>query len=66
MVAAMAGLLLATVAVTCDTPEGWPSEKANEWYAAQPWQSAKRHGSALSSKVLRNRNPLSPGKKFPS
>jgi len=35
----LAALLLAPVATihAADEPEHWPAEKANEWYAAQPW-----------------------------
>jgi len=33
----MAGLLLSTMPLAADVRDGWPVEKANEWYAAQPW-----------------------------
>ena len=29
--------LLALVGCSVDTPRKWSAEKANEWYAAQPW-----------------------------
>ena len=37
LAAALAGLLLATAARAGDVPDRWPAEKANQWYAAQPW-----------------------------
>ncbi len=35
--AAIAGLLLSTMALAADVPDRWSKDKANEWYAAQPW-----------------------------
>jgi hypothetical protein len=37
LAAAMAGLLLSTMAPAADVPDRWPAEKATTWYAAQPW-----------------------------
>jgi endo-1,4-beta-mannosidase len=37
LTAAAAGLLLATTARAGEPPGRWPAEKANQWYATQPW-----------------------------
>lgn len=34
---ALAGLVLTTAAWAAEVPGPWPTERANAWYAQQPW-----------------------------